>query len=406
MARNLDQLPTEILLLIAQCLADQRGINALVQTSRNLYNSLYHFLCLHNVQHEKGSALLFAAQNGYTGLTTKLLDAGLEISSFESLNEVAYDKSRDEDLSRANPLLMSAQAGHNSTLDLMLSEKRPDQACSRAQLRTVLHWAIRSHNKQLVELMIEHQAPLDPAGTEREAPSALGVAVSSRYYSIIPHFLDLGARAGKHECPCPIEQAIYDDQPSLIALLFEHGVRLNCDCGLCYIASRGDTATLQLLIDHGIDLSVYGNAALLYAIMEGQYDMTKLLIDNGASPNYNCRFTIFKEDDLNVFWYDAIDFAVHFERVDILKLLLEKGAHPGYGIRTKDDNYSEEILSLLSKGRKRYSPSQKSLESLAWFGNQIREEDDDLRLNWPGLVCAIDDAYPPFPEAVHRALES
>ena len=101
MARDLDQLPTEILLSIAQSLPDQRDIYALVQTSRNLYNSLYHFLCLHNVRQEKGSALLFAAQNGYTGLANKLLDVGLDISPFESPNEVAYDKRRDEEQRRA-----------------------------------------------------------------------------------------------------------------------------------------------------------------------------------------------------------------------------------------------------------------------------------------------------------------
>lgn len=253
----------------------------------------------------------------------------------------------------------------------MLSGKRPGQAPPSAQLRTVLHWAIRSRKRQLLKLMIEHKAPLDLAGTNKEARSALDVAVHSHYYSIVPRLLDLGAQPGKREWPNSIDLAMYHGQTSLIELFFKRFFRLSSDYGLCYIASRGDTATLQPLIDHRIDLGFYGKAALLYAIKEGHYDMTRLLIDNGASPNYYCRFSEMRIDH-NIFWYDAIEFAMHFERIEILKLLLEKGVLPAWG--QSYDHFSEGILGLLPRIDEGENPQKENLESLAWFGEQFKEE--------------------------------
>ncbi|KAB8079751.1 hypothetical protein BDV29DRAFT_164278 [Aspergillus leporis] len=138
MAR-LNQLPNELLLLSAQYLHNQRDINAFVQTNKTLYHALHVFLCRFNVQHHQNSALLWAARNGHIGLVARLLDAGANIAVYESPTEIAYDPDNLVDLFKTNPLLAAAQGGHIGTLKAMLSEKKPDQACSPAQLRRVLH---------------------------------------------------------------------------------------------------------------------------------------------------------------------------------------------------------------------------------------------------------------------------
>ncbi|KAA8648029.1 uncharacterized protein ATNIH1004_003912 [Aspergillus tanneri] len=271
---------------------------------------------------------------------------------------------------------MAAQGGHITTLRALLSKKQPDQACSPAQLRTVLHWAIRTHNSELLELMIKHEAPLDPAGDSQEALSALGVAVSSRYNFIIPRLLKIGARSGYGEYPCPIEQAICTDQPQLVELFLKHGMRLNGDNGLCYIAQQGDKYLLQLLLDYGLDLDLYGNAALFTAIMEGQYEMTEFLINNGSNPHLLCE--LWRRDKLCFIGaptYSSIEFAIHFQHLDILKLLLEKGVLP----RQKEFDLAvkeyKEAVALLSKFPKD-SSRRKLIEVYVIFAGQKRWEKD------------------------------
>jgi hypothetical protein len=119
-------------------------------------------------------------QEWYTDLATKLLNAGANIAAFESPAEIAHTvDTRDLWKEVEIPLLFGAQGGHLGTLYSMLSETRSDRVYSPAQLRTVLHWAIRSHDNGLVELMVKNHAPLDPAGDARWAFSALALPLPS-----------------------------------------------------------------------------------------------------------------------------------------------------------------------------------------------------------------------------------
>ncbi|GIJ91732.1 hypothetical protein Asppvi_010704 [Aspergillus pseudoviridinutans] len=308
---QLDLLPLELLRHIVKCLSNQRDLNTLLRTNRNLYHLLHVFLCQYNIQHHQSSALLWAARNGDANLIIKLLDAGANIAAFETSN--------------VNPLLLAAQEGHIATLKTMLSETRPGRACSPAQLRSVLHWAIRSHDGDVTELMIENQAPLDPEGVGREALSALGVAVASHYDSIIPRLLKEGARPGPEECPCPLENAIYTDQRQVVELLLKSGIQLESDESLCHIAGQNNQHLLQLLINYGLDIELFGHAALFTAIMHGQYEMVELLIEKGANPHLT--YELFARDG-EVHRYSSVGFAIYFGHLDILKLLLAKGVHP------------------------------------------------------------------------------
>ncbi|KAF4278970.1 hypothetical protein KXV22_001153 [Aspergillus fumigatus] len=396
---QLDQLPIEVLLFIAEYLPGQRDINALTQVNRSLYHHLHFFLCRYNVKHHQGSALIRAAKKGHIRLATKLLNAGANIAHFESPAETNHD--RNTRLSEIeNPLLLAAQGGHIAILKSMLSETRPGQACSPAQLRTVLHWAIRARDSELVELMIHQKAPLDPAGEEREALSALGVAVVSRDESIIPRLLNAGARPGQNEEPCPIARAIETDQPQVVKLLLEHGIRLNSDTGLCFIASRNDKILLQCFIDYGLDLSMDGHAALFTAIMDGQYEMVEFLIEEGANPHLECELWTHDENGFfETLFYSSIGFAIHFRRLQILRLLLAKGVLPGQGdlcLAVKKE--FEEAVALLSKFSNQDLPQKESIENyLLW--QQINRQDNGLDFEIPHKSWFVfDSTLPQEPE--------
>ncbi|OQE94860.1 hypothetical protein PENNAL_c0003G03290 [Penicillium nalgiovense] len=248
----LDQLPSELLFLVAEDLPKEKGINSLTQTNRNLCSRLQFFLYQRNIKYHQISALLWAARNGYTNLTVILIAAGGNIAGFETTEE-KIGLSKDPQ----NPLLFAAQGRHILTLKTMLSETRPGQACSPAQRRTVLHWAIHSRDHELVVLMIDYKSSLDPAGY---GPfSALGAAVASGYDSIIPCLLKEGAQPGYWENPCPIANAIYTNQRQVVELLLKHGVRLVSDRVLCDIVSRNDNDLYELLVKYNaLEVDVFG----------------------------------------------------------------------------------------------------------------------------------------------------
>ena len=392
MAR-LDQLPLELLILSAQSLHNQRDINALVRTNKTLHHALYDFLCRFNVEHHQSSALLWAARNGDTGLVTRMLDAGASISAFERPTEVTYGPDDSVELYKVNPLLAAAQGGHIETLKAMLSEKRPGRACSPAQLRTVLHWAIRSHVSNLVELMIENNAPLHPAGDDCQALSALGVAVGSGNNSVVPRLLELGARSGSYESPCPVEQAICTDQPQLVELLLKHGMKPHSNEALCHIVRQDNKLLLQLLLDYGLKLEFYAEP-LFIAIMEDQYEMVEMLIDNGANSKLRMKLWFWDEDfsgGLGEWDLSPIGFTIHFKRLNILKLLLEKGVIPGSAdLEVATKKKYEEGITLLSRFTSQELPDIEHVQEYMWWTPQFkREEDPDFLM--PGTNWAIVD---------------
>ncbi|KAF7159651.1 hypothetical protein CNMCM5623_005031 [Aspergillus felis] len=280
----------------------------------------------------------------------------------------------------------------------MLSETRPGQACSPAQMRTVLHWAIQSRVSDLVDLMIHHKAPLDPARDEMDALSALGVAVISQDISIMLRLLDAGAQPGQEEDPCPIARAIETGQLQVIELLIKHGIRLNSDTGLCTMARQNDKVLLQRFIDYGLDLSLDGHTALFTAIMYGQYEMVEFLIEKGANPHLMCELWLRDGDYLDTLLYSSIGFAIYFRHLHILKLLLAKGVLP-----EQDDlclavkKEFEEAVALLSKFSNQELPPKYTIEGYMCSHYLGRDKGVDFKLRRQGFFV-VHSTSPEEPE--------
>lgn len=317
---KLSQLPNEILLLVAKSVSNQRDINALVQTNWRLYRPFHAFLCIFNIQHHQSSGLLFAASSENSTLVNEFLDAGASIASFELLpddDETDFDNFDKQD----SLLLRAAQNGHVELLKTMLSETNPSRACIPPQLRTVLHWAIEAGNQVIVELMIANEAPLGRS----EVPSGIPLALSQtlefrRDKSIIECVLQTRWKPTALS-PDPFVQATSYSDTSIPQLLLRYGVRQKSTKILSHLARRGDTASLRVLIDSGLDIVVYGHIALFIAINLGDQAMVQLLLEEGANPHLKGIATKW-------LYYSTVYHAVQYRRLDILKVLVDKGVRP------------------------------------------------------------------------------
>ncbi|KAJ5817426.1 hypothetical protein N7447_009659 [Penicillium robsamsonii] len=229
---SLLQLPNELQFIIARCLLGQKEIGCLMRTNKRLYHLLRPFLLHFNVEYDQSSALIWAAKNGATSLIKELLDIGSSIASFEpELTDPSYDALSVNN----NPLLHAAQNGHIDTLQSMLSETRTDKACVPSQLRTVLHWAIRSSNSEMVELMITQNAPFDPSGRPMDESNALSIAITSSSTSIIKRLLQAGAQTTDEASPNLFDEVSTRERRDVLGLLLEYDQMSDYDQFICWL---------------------------------------------------------------------------------------------------------------------------------------------------------------------------
>lgn len=121
--------------------------------------------------------------------------------------------------------------------------------------------------------------------------------------------------------PDPFVQATSYSDTSIPQLLLRYGVRPKSTKILSHLARRGDTASLRVLIDSGLDIVVYDHIALFIAIDLGDQAMVQLLLEEGANPHLKGIAT-------NWLYYSTVYHAVQYRRLDILKVLVDKGVRP------------------------------------------------------------------------------
>lgn len=369
---NFSQVPNEILLLVAKSLSSQKDINALVRTNWRLCHLLHAFLCDFNIQHHQSSGLLYTAGSGNSTLVKKFLNAGASIASFELLpdeDETDFEEFEKQD----SPLLRAAQNGHVGLLNTMLSETNPSRACIPPQLRTVLHWAIETGNQVVVELMIAHQAPLGRPRVPGDDSTALSQALELRCgKSIIECILQTGWKPTAL-FPDPFVQATYYSGTSILQLLLRYNLRPRSTRILSHISRRGDTASLQILIDSGLDMIVYGHIALLVAIDLGHQPMVQLLIEAGANPHLS-------SIDTNWWYYSTIWHAVLYRQYDILKALVDNGVRPDYqDFQLAIDMNFLEAVALLEGFSYENIPKKMRREKWVQYWENKRTADPDFQ---------------------------
>ncbi|KAJ5589383.1 hypothetical protein N7537_012061 [Penicillium hordei] len=344
---QLTLLPTELLLSIAESLPNQKDLSAFTQTTKRTYTVLQPYLYKNNIQNHGTSALLWAAKNGHTVLTQKMLDAGARISARTS-SSLNHTNPTSVTRIAGNAVSLAASGPHIETLTCLLSEKRPGQACDPNQMREALNkGAIPAHSTEAVKLLLRHKAPLEPADTLLPNPSALGAAVAARWAGIIPFLLEAGACPGKNEIPTPLERAITMNQPDIVDILLEAGIGLVDDGGLCIIAEQNNQRLLEVFVETGLEVGMCWQGALFAAVMHGQTEMVTGLIEKGANPNLTYDVFMLSFECLR---YSTIGFAVQFGQLEVLELLLEKGVRAERSdLNLAQEERFEEAVALLSE---------------------------------------------------------
>jgi ankyrin repeat protein len=142
--------------------------------------------------------------------------------------------------------------------------------------------------------------------TEVERQLALGVNVNSRHY---------------FTRDTPLIEAAYSGHVEIVKILIDHGADVNLKgeawCGPLHAAALGGhVEVVKLLLHHGADVNIFShNKPLHYAAMNGHIEVAQILIAHGA--DINAKGT----DE-----YTPLGTAVSNLQVDMVEYLLSKGA--------------------------------------------------------------------------------
>ncbi|KAJ5100890.1 hypothetical protein N7456_006942 [Penicillium angulare] len=144
-------LPSELILMVAESLEAEREINALVQTNRYLYTLLNWYLYRFNIQQNGSSALLWAAQHG------RDMTAQTIISERAQEEIVTGKRPHVWTMPEANqtPLSLAAEHGHESIVSMLLAQDYVDVNNGDSLGRTPLFCAAQNGHTSIVQLLLE-----------------------------------------------------------------------------------------------------------------------------------------------------------------------------------------------------------------------------------------------------------
>ncbi|KAK1143848.1 hypothetical protein N8T08_005961 [Aspergillus melleus] len=237
-----------------------------MRSTRTFYHLVHPILCRFNARNHRSSGLLFAATNGLTDLVENLFAADASIGASDRTTDSREYELRVVDGSLDKP-------GND-----------PRRCLSRPPF---LHWALRFHKIEIVDLMLAEGAPLD-------VPVNMGSIYEEK-----------GAEFWEYERPHPWYEAAVQREGQMLQLLLKHGRRPKSDKAL-------DPA------NGGLDIRVHGHPALFTAVEKGHFDMVKYL-----NPNLRCNCY-----DING-PYSTVSAAVQARRMDILEFFVtEQGVRP------------------------------------------------------------------------------
>jgi ankyrin repeat protein len=155
-----------------------------------------------------------------------------------------------------------------------------------------LRIAIRSGNKEIVQLLINAGAPVNPSATSLWTP--LADAAFAKKFDIMKLLLQSGAKvdAPDHRgVPLLLSTGFFD--PTVTTILLDAGADTNAvdregETALMKASGHGGKETVKILIEHHADVNrkdVKGRTALMHAAAGYDSDAIPLLLENGADPN-------------------------------------------------------------------------------------------------------------------------
>ncbi|PLN83683.1 ankyrin repeat-containing domain protein [Aspergillus taichungensis] len=269
---SLLQLPSELILYIAEFLLAERDINVLVQGNRQLYELLNPLLYRHNVQHRQSSALTWAAANGQLPTLEKLFDQGAQITTTlpESLEETKEPPSKQ-------PAICQEQ-----------EPQIPDHP--------LVHAALHGHATVVKALLLRGA---HPDWTDRRGSTLLMIAANKGHVAVVRELLQHGADPTRPDSlnATPITIAALRGHTTIVEALIEHLERYHTTVmsdtqnqAVVYAALSGHTTLVRFLLDRGVPVDTPGHVnshtPLFYAVRRSDEALIRLLLERGANSLY------------------------------------------------------------------------------------------------------------------------
>lgn len=335
----LQNLPTEMLLLIASHLETEIDINSLSQANRRLHNTLDPYIYKQNVKKSNGSALSYAALSGKPSTAHKALNAGADISNIDSfvnnenkkknhgndihmlINDAAiggslvifnlflesaasalpdFDIHAVKSKSSAWTLLFDATYAGSAEIVRALLEMGFDPNARDQPQRIPLHVACMNGHAAVVDVLLAHpNTDVNAQNNSGETP-LVQAARSRGYAEIVEKLLAHGAHAGvKKGELTSLHCAVMHRKPELVRLLVgRQEVNPNALYGegtaLQWAVERDREDMVELLLSDkrtnpDFNLSENGETLLLQSLIKGNDRMARAFFNAGANPNIASR---------------------------------------------------------------------------------------------------------------------
>jgi ankyrin repeat protein len=310
------------------------------------------------------SALHWAARKGDPQLMAVLLQAGAAVAATTRID-------------RATPLHMAAAAGHAAAIAALL-KAGADAKARTAAGTTALMMAAAAGVPEPLKLLLAHGA--DPNARESaKGHTALMFAAAADRTDAVKVLLELGADANamttvfdlmdvampadraaaqnavtkaQREAAEAARRANPNDRPLVAGIDrgYEYNELVAAQGGLTalhFAARHGHQQTVAALVERGVDVNQLSGgvhaSALVFAIVNGHFDLALYLLGRGANPNLAAENGVVPlYATLNCQWAPQAQYPQpraylqqHASHLQLLDALLAKGADPNARIRKK-----------------------------------------------------------------------
>lgn len=233
------------------------------------------FLLLNNGYTPKDSDIISCANENYYE-AGKVLLSTIKYDDKKSYLNIALECTIENKAYKYSELLISVGADVNYK----------DRKSSMIILATEMHYT------SMVKLLIENGADINVRNNFNKSP--LCIAVNKNWVDLVDLFIEKNAMVLPEDIDLLFEAVFYENT-QYAKWLIEKGVNINLLVGprniLSPAVAHNMTDLVQLLVKLGIALDVdlseeYGNEqALSFAVYNCNFEIVKLLLENGANPN-------------------------------------------------------------------------------------------------------------------------